>query len=94
MKKKNEIFSFEYLKTLSWEETFSLAKFSWNNAERLFHAAILLQKNKFIEQGYNNLFIACEEYYKAHSFDGMAYVKLKGIPLNEEVLHLHFYFLS
>ena len=83
---KNKIFPLEYIKTMTWEESFSLAKAAWNNAERLHNAAILLSKNGYTEQAYNNLFIACEEYFKAKSFDGIAYVKMKGISLNEETL--------
>jgi AbiV family abortive infection protein len=83
---KQIIFPVEYVKSMTWEEAFAMAKFAWNNAERLHYAAIVLHEKGYTEQAYNNLFIACEEYFKAKSFDGIAYVKMKGEPVKEEAL--------
>lgn len=83
---KLEIFPIEYIKRITWEEAFDIAKLAWGNAERLHEAARLLYNNGFIEQAYNKLFIACEEYFKARSFDGIANVKRRGESLDEQTL--------
>lgn len=91
---KQEILLSEYIIAMTSEEVFSVAKLAWVNAERLHEAALLLNENGYIEQAYNNLFIACEEYFKAKSFDSIAYVKKKGEALNEAALKefvLNFY---
>ncbi len=83
---RQEIFPADFIRSMTWPESFELAKQAWTNAERLHNAAILLYSNGYTEQAYNNLFIACEEYFKARSFDGIANIKEKGEPLNEDAL--------
>ena len=83
---KQPIFPKEFIQTMTWQESFDLAKAAWINAERLHYAAIALYEKDYFEQAYNNLFIACEEYYKGKTFDAIANVKKKGKGLNDEVL--------
>lgn len=79
----SKIFPEDFILNLTWDETFKVAKECWNNAQRLHHSALLLSENDFVEQAYNNLFIACEEYYKAKTFEGISYIKMQGNPLND-----------
>lgn len=75
---KNGLFTEKVIQEMSWQNAFAVSKFCSENAKRLHHSAKLLQKENFIEQAFNNLFIACEEYYKAKNFETIASIKFRN----------------
>lgn len=83
----NGLFDKQSLENMSWEELFEIAKICTVNANRLHDSAKLLYKNKFTEHAFNNLYISCEEYYKAKSFETIAFIKFQNGKLRTDKLN-------